>query len=215
MTTDEFWTLTSRINQTALTSGDEYEAVAPLVHALSALPEEQIQSYEEILCHLLYEIDGEQFADCAGEAGESGDGFLYCRCYVVARGRDFYERVLADPSRIPKTLEEWCEPLLSVTAEAWAAAKGRDPEEWDYTAQVSYETGSHAALWSSSQQSTDFISAETDPFVEPVLQRAVARAGHAFRAGQYENVVKLLQPHAPELSKKQLRMLENARSKLG
>ena len=69
MTTDEFWQLTASVNQGALTSGNEGAAIAPLRRALSTLPEEEIQSHEDILSGLLYQIDGEDFANNAGEAG--------------------------------------------------------------------------------------------------------------------------------------------------
>jgi hypothetical protein len=45
-------------------------------------------------------------------------------------------------------------------------------------------------------------------------QTAVTEAGHASRRGNYAEVVRLLEPHAKELSQHQLRMLETARQKL-
>ena len=45
-------------------------------------------------------------------------------------------------------------------------------------------------------------------------QTAVTEAGHANRRGNYAEVVRLLEPHARELSQRQLRMLEAARQKL-
>jgi hypothetical protein len=213
MTVDDFWRLTANVNQEALARGDEVAAIAPLRKALSSLPEEMVQSYEEILSNLLYEIDGEEFAKNAGESGNSADGFLYCRCYVVSKGRAFYESVLANPAAMPKSLEEWFEPLLYVASEAWAIATGRDPDEWGYTPGVSYETGSNTSRWTTLDTPEEEETSEDDDFVEPKLERAVALAGHAFRARQYRNVVTLLAPHEQQLSKKQRRMLNEARSK--
>ena len=45
-------------------------------------------------------------------------------------------------------------------------------------------------------------------------QTAVTEAGHASRRGNYAEVVRLLEPHARELSLHQTRMLEAARQKL-
>src|SRR5262245_54530398 len=104
MTPAEFWRLTSRIDQEALADGDDNAAVAPLVASLSALPVEEIQAYEEELAHRLHDLDGEEFARHAGASGSSGDGFLYCRCFVVAKGKAFYESVLADPREMPSDI---------------------------------------------------------------------------------------------------------------
>ena len=81
----------------------------------------------------LYDIDGESYADNAGESGQSGDGFLYARCYVVGCGKALYEEVKADPGKMPKSLDEWCEALLYTSQRAWAVVTGRDEEEWDHS----------------------------------------------------------------------------------
>jgi len=210
MTTDDFWAFTGHVDLDALDAGDEIQAIAPLVACLSALSRQELESYEEQLAVQLYQLDTEDFAKQAGAAGTSADGFLYCRCYVVARGRVFYESVLANPSQMPRRLEQWCEPLLGAAAEAWAAATGHDPEDWDYETRVSYETGSNSSRWTPGL-APRATPEDPDPFVEPNLSRAVARAGHAFRSRQYGNVVKLLGPHEAQLSKKLLRMLIESR----
>jgi hypothetical protein len=210
MIEDEFWLITANINQKALLAGDEDAAISPLRKRLSLLTKEEIQSYEEILSNLLYQIDGEEFANNAGEAGNSGDGFLYCRCYVVARGKTFYEKVLASHSAIPISLEQWFEPILSVAAESWAIATGCNPDDWEYCASVSYETGSNISLWNSSDTEQKMLS-EDDRFFEPKIERAVARAGHAFRGKNYKYVIVLLTPHEKSLSTKQHKMLNHAR----
>jgi Protein of unknown function (DUF4240) len=212
MIEDEFWLITANINQKALLTGDENAAISPLRQKLSSLTKEEIQSYEEILSNLLYQIDGEEFANNAGEAGKSGDGFLYCRCYVVARGKTFYEKVLASQSAIPISLEQWFEPILSVAAESWAMAMGCDPDDWEYSPSVSYETGSNVSLWNSSDTEQKMLS-EEDRFFESKIERAVARAGHAFRGKNYKYVVMLLEPHEKNLSTKQNKMLVETRGK--
>jgi hypothetical protein len=118
-----------------------------LVEALAEYGEAEIKQFEDILAQCLHDIDGRAYADQAGVSGQSSDGFLYARCYVVARGKKHYDSVKADPTRMPKSLDEWCESLLFVAQQAWAAATGEDEESWDHHAPVSYETGSVKANW--------------------------------------------------------------------
>ena len=212
MKVDYFWKLIENIDQDALDAGKEEAAVSPLVNALSSLTVDEIESFDENLSRVLYAIDGEEFADSAGEAGNSTDGFLYCRCYVVARGRKFYENVLKDPSAMPNKMGQWLEPLLFAAPQAWGTVTGNDPEEWNFTPSFSYETGSNKSLWGFGSDTTETTTTYRPDFVEPNLQRAVAMAGHQFKRGEYENVITLLEPHEKSLSKKQLKILNDARS---
>ena len=66
---------------------------------------------------------------------------------MVASGEAYYQRVLADPTAMPRSLDEWCESLLYAPSRAWAQKTGRDETEWDVETSVSYETGSNAARW--------------------------------------------------------------------
>lgn len=142
-----FWKLIAKIDRSALRDGDEEGAVEPLVEALAECDEADIRAFENHLTQCLYDIDGQTYADQAGESGRSGDGFLYARCYVVAKGKKHYDALKADPSQMPKSLDEWCEPLLYVAQRAWASATGNNEEAWDHAAPVSYETGSNKANW--------------------------------------------------------------------
>lgn len=149
VTNDEFWALIDTIDRTALMAGEEgeEEAVAPLITALAALDRPQLEAFEEHLALALYALDGEVYADAAGESGESGDGFLYARCHVVARGKAFYEKVLAQPSMMPDSLDMWLESLLFVAAQAWEESSGEDFDQWHCETSASYETGSNEAQW--------------------------------------------------------------------
>lgn len=118
MTDTEFWQLISTIDLAALDDGDE--ALAPLRSALGGKAPAELFEFEECLSQKLFAIDGEDFADEAGDSGGSDDGFLYARCYVVAKGRAFYDAVLGDPALMPKSIEQWCEALLYQHREAWA-----------------------------------------------------------------------------------------------
>jgi hypothetical protein len=147
MESNEFWTLIKLVDIDTLDDGDEDGALVNLIAKLSTLGEEQIQGFEQRLAQLLYDLDGKVYADHAGESGASADGFLYCRCYVVARGKNFYEAVLANPAKMPKSLNQWCESLLFVSQNAWAEATGDEPEDWSYHASVDYETGGNKEAW--------------------------------------------------------------------
>jgi len=147
MTDHEFWQLVGLIDVGALEGGDEDEAIEPLRAALTAKSDAELFAFEETLSRKLYAIDGKRYADQAGDSGDSDDGFLYARCYVVARGQAFYDAVRSDPSRMPKSIEQWCEALLYPHRQAWAARTGGDPSDWPFEATVSYESASNRALW--------------------------------------------------------------------
>ena len=147
MDQSEFWRLIGEIDRDALGDGDDEGAVEPLVEALTQHADTGIKEFENILAQCLYDLDGQAYADQAGDSGQSDDAFLYARCYVVASGKKQYDSVKADPTKMPKSLDEWCESLLYVAQQAWAVTTGRDEESWDHHAPVSYETGSNKANW--------------------------------------------------------------------
>jgi len=144
---EQFWKVIEAVDRTALDEGNEEGAVEGLTSMLAARGEATMRAFTDKLAEALYALDGRAYADNAGESGESDDGFLYARCYVVARGREFYEAVLANPAKMPTSVNRWCESLLYVAQNAWAEATGSEPGEWDYSAPLSYETGSNAAAW--------------------------------------------------------------------
>jgi hypothetical protein len=92
----------------------------------------------------LYALDGRRYAEQAGESSDSDDGFLYARCFVVAQGEAHYRRVLADPSLMPKSIDEWCEALLGAAGTAFERSTGESAE---FETSVSFETASNRAQW--------------------------------------------------------------------
>jgi len=147
MTTEDFWALIATIDVSALDNGDEEGAVFPLQSALTGKQESELEAFEEHLSRFLYNLDGEVFANHAGESGDSDDGFLYARCYVVAKGKTYFESVVAAPEKMPNSIDKWCEALLYSHRHAWAETTGRDISEWAFDASVSYESGSNPDLW--------------------------------------------------------------------
>ncbi|SFV36831.1 DUF4240 domain-containing protein [Hyphomicrobium facile] len=145
MPLEEFWSLIEKVDHDSLRMGEGFDrqAVAPLALALSSHSKEDLEAFEERMAQVLYALDGRRFAEAAGMNGSS-DSFLYARAYVVANGKDYYERVLRDPSLMPKSVEQWCEPLIFVARDVWRARTGRD---LNYAASVSFETGSNKSQW--------------------------------------------------------------------
>lgn len=139
-----FWALIETVDTAALLGGADDRAVEPLEVALEALPPSEIEAFEEHLAAKLHALDGRRFCDEAGAAKGSADGFLYARCFVVARGERHYVDVLSDPTKMPKSLEEWCEPLLHVARKAYERSTGR---EWDFFPSLSPETGDNEQQW--------------------------------------------------------------------
>lgn len=130
---------------------DSDTVLAPAVAALSQFSKSDIAAFHDILAEKLYALDGRRFAEhlgsnrysAAGDKRFSVDGFLYARCCVVANGRDFFEKVLADPTKMPK--EYTFESLLYLPREAWKLKTGRD--DYDHHPETWYETFSNPAGW--------------------------------------------------------------------
>lgn len=141
-----FWGLLDKLDWRH--EGDDDRVVAPVVRALTELPLEDIESFQNILAHKLYALDGRAWAREIGSGWRgglhpiSGDEFLYARCVAIVNGRDFYEAVLADPRQMLKDME--FESILYVAGTAWEAKTGT---EFDPDTDVSYETWSNEAGW--------------------------------------------------------------------
>ncbi len=144
-----FWDLIGRLDWSA--EGDDERVVAPLVKALSNLPDRDIAGFADQLARRLYALDGLAWAAESGATIWSGDvdslsvdGFLYARLAVVANGQALYDAVLADPSKMPKDTE--FESLLYVASTAYERKTGLD-DDGSLDSAVSFETFSNAEGW--------------------------------------------------------------------
>lgn len=144
-----FWGLIARLDWSR--EGDDEAVVAPLVKALSDMPDRAIAGFNDQLARKLHAIDGRAWARESGSTiwwGEpdslSVDEFLYARLAVVANGQTFYEEVLADPSRMPKDIE--FESLLYVASTAYERKTGLD-DDGSLDSPVSFETFANEAGW--------------------------------------------------------------------
>jgi hypothetical protein len=147
MTESEFWACIEHVDREALHDGDEDAGAESLIAHLATLPVKELENFEEHLARALYRLDSARHNENAGDAADSEDGFLYARCYVVGQGKQHFDQVLADPTKMPQSLDEWFEPLIYVSQIAWSRITGNEPEEWDYFAPVNYETGSNKEGW--------------------------------------------------------------------
>jgi len=104
-------------------------AIRPVVDYLSQRSMPAIQAFQDWLSEKLYLLDGEKYAARAGENAYRGlehpfsvDEFLYARCYVVARGKEFFEQVFGNPETMPQ--DQSFEALLRIAAQAYKKKTG-------------------------------------------------------------------------------------------
>jgi len=147
MSEEEFWSIIELLDWKH--QGNDKEVLAPAIKALAAKSKTDICRFEERFAYLLYQLDTKAHASNIGadsydpeSDSVSADGFLYARCVVVANGREFYEAVLKDPTKMPKDME--FESLLQLASGAYELKTG---EDFEYSTGCSYESFSNQAGW--------------------------------------------------------------------
>ena len=95
---DLFWNLIDLLDWN---SPNDSKIMEPLIHKLASIPKESIYQFKEILSKKLYDLDTKEHAKQIGDRAFqenpsrfSPDIFLFTRALVVAKGQDFYTRVL-------------------------------------------------------------------------------------------------------------------------
>jgi hypothetical protein len=143
---DSFWNL---INLLDWNSPNDSDILEPLVHKLSSFPKESIYQFKEILSKKLYDLDTKEHAKHIGDRSFqehssrfSPDIFLFTRALVVAKGQDFYTRVLYNPSLMPKNSD--FEAILYAADEAYSLKTG---EELNYVPKFIPETFFNREGW--------------------------------------------------------------------
>lgn len=144
---EEFWSIIERFDWRQ--AGNDRGVLARAIEALAAKTKTEICCFQERLAYLLYQLDTKAHAGSIGENSYnpesdylSADGFLYARCVVVANGKEFYDAVLADPTKMPKDME--FESLLGLASTAYELKTG---EDFEYSTGCSYESFSNPAGW--------------------------------------------------------------------
>ena len=137
----QFWELMELIDWSK--EGDE-QKVQPLKIALQNTSASTIQQFSEQLAQSLHQLDGPQYFDALRKRkyGISADTFLYARCWVVAKGKSFYEDVLKSPEKM--SVSDDFEVLLYVGKEAYEQATS---EAYDFIPSVMYESFFNKKLW--------------------------------------------------------------------
>lgn len=141
---EEFWELID-----VLGGSSDPEAVQRLTSVLRARGEDTTRRFAERLAERLHHLDREALFRRPVRWSDdppwmrsiplSADTFLYLRADIVARGRETYEAVLADPAVLDSRVWDDGEALLRVADQA----AGKRLET-----QYSYETGSNDEHWS-------------------------------------------------------------------
>lgn len=104
---------------------------------LAALTKAELLQFDRIMERKLYEIDR---ADIHQFTDGSDDGFLYCRGFIVALGRDFYAAVNANPANALVDFE--CYAITYLSQELFQEKFGKMPPSG-----ISRESFSNAAGW--------------------------------------------------------------------
>lgn len=99
----------------------------------------EMTDLDRVLERKMYDIDREDIHEVTDG---SDDGFLYCRGFIVAMGRDFYTAVQADPS--VAVLDAECESMAYFFANLHNEVYGDYP---DTDSGISRETASNPDGW--------------------------------------------------------------------
>lgn len=120
---------------------EDADRVIPALEGLLAgLSADELLEFDRILERKLYDIDR---ADIHEHTDGSDDGFLYCRGFIVALGREYYEAIYANPSLA--VLDAECEAMCYLSWHLYHDRSGEYPPPTG----ISRETGSNEAGWAS------------------------------------------------------------------
>ena len=141
-----FWELIDMIDWNQET---DTKILSPLLDRLVSLSPENICQFKEILSEKLFRLDTKEHARYIGDdsyaeksSSFSPDIFLFTRALVVAKGKDFYSRVLFNPKLMPKNSD--FEAILYLPAEAYKIKTGK---QMNYVPKYIPETFSNSKGW--------------------------------------------------------------------
>ena len=153
MDDDVFWEIISLFNWAK--TGDDDAVLRPAVRRLASMPVEDIYKFADILSEKLFLLDGSAYASNIGEESYTGkdeyfsvDYFLCVRCCVVANGKEYFDLVLANPTKMPKDMD--FEALLYLPDIAFN--KKTKSEDYDYEPKFNFETFSNVDGWSANDK---------------------------------------------------------------
>jgi hypothetical protein len=146
------WSRVSREKIDDLPRADLVAVLEPAVERLSRPPNREILQFHEHLSWRLYTLDtrehalhfvpGERFRGYVDDGTPfSTDGFLDSRALAIAMGRREYERIQADPTKMPGGSFEL---FLSLPDSAYERKTG---QPYEYEPGISTWAGSNKAGW--------------------------------------------------------------------
>jgi len=139
--TSDFWVIIDCLDWT---KGTIEDVLKPAIHQLASLSAVCNFLFSDLLSEKLFSLDTKSHAQLFIEADGflSVDDFLYSRCAVIAEGESYYQKVLADPTLMPKNLI--FEALLSLAPKAYYQKTGK---ELSYIGSSKIETYSNQNAW--------------------------------------------------------------------
>lgn len=148
MKDETFWSIISLLYFND--ENDEEEILEPAVSVLAKMSVKDIKEFEEALSYKLYLLDTKEHAKNIGEYSYkeetqdyfSADLFLYIRCSVIAKGKEYFELTLKKPQNMSE--DNSLEPLLSLASEAYTRRTGK---EFEYITGCDYESFSNIEGW--------------------------------------------------------------------
>lgn len=106
---------------------------------ISQLSKEEFTSFIHHLEERMFHIDRE---DIHEYTDGSDDGFLYCRCFIVGMGKQYYDMIDADPSKA--TMDTEAELFGFSAYQVYEEKFGEEFERYTYH---SMETCSNSSAW--------------------------------------------------------------------
>lgn len=103
------------------------------------LDKDELVAFIHMLEERLYQIDR---ADIQAATDGSDDGFLYCRCFIVAMGKSYYELVDRDASKAAMDAE-----AEGFGFTAYSVYDDRFDEQFKRNSKHRIESGSNQAGW--------------------------------------------------------------------
>jgi Protein of unknown function (DUF4240) len=145
LTIKDFWAILATLDWSQ--ESDDMAVIAPVVKLLAERPLAHIYRFADRLAEKLWQLDTKSHAQIFLEDPEedgylSVDDFLYARCAVVANGKEFYKKVLQNPSTMPDDLT--FESLLYIPVLAYKCKTGK---EFVFNTPHNYETYSNKGGW--------------------------------------------------------------------
>jgi len=133
----EFWNLLTKINWRKENDKAKSQTLATYSTA-------KIFQFSERLAFLLHQLDSPEFTKILKQTdlGFSADTFLYARCFVVAKGKRFYEAVHKQPLKMPT--DGYFERLLYVAEDAYQL---KTNQTYSYIPSTNYESFFNQELW--------------------------------------------------------------------